>query len=352
MRDGSMHEGQRAKRSRLDVREIVLIALLSAVGGVLSTYIGYLGNLINRFFGVPFGAGQLIAGLHVLWPLLARSLIGRFGSGTLTGVTKGLVEFLTGGTHGVVIVLISFVEGLLVDVGMGVSRRPFLLLAVLTGAIASASNVFLFQAIYFSGVSLWFILFMAGLSSISGAFFGGYLSWDLRRILVRSRVVRAPRDRRTSRAISWRRHLATLGVIAVLLVGAVYYYLDIYAPFVASDTAAVEGTVTEPYLFRYSEWGDEAITVRAELWGSTTSVPPKDYVGIPFSAVLKRAKPPKDAETVRVVAADGYEAEFDLAAVLTDAAMILSSDVGRLRLIAGNYDGSHWVNRVVRIVVE
>jgi len=50
----------------LDVREIVLVALLAAVGGVLSTYVGYIGNLINRVFGVPFGAGQLIAGLHVV----------------------------------------------------------------------------------------------------------------------------------------------------------------------------------------------------------------------------------------------------------------------------------------------
>jgi len=109
-----MPDRSNAKRSLLDLRELVLVALLAAVGGVLSAYIGYLGNLINRLFGVPFGAGQLIAGLHVLWLLLARILTRRFGSATLTGITKGIVELLSGGTHGVIIVLISFVEGLLV----------------------------------------------------------------------------------------------------------------------------------------------------------------------------------------------------------------------------------------------
>ena len=45
-------------------KDLVTIALLSALGGVLSTYIGYLGNMVNHIIGVPFGAGQFLAGLH------------------------------------------------------------------------------------------------------------------------------------------------------------------------------------------------------------------------------------------------------------------------------------------------
>ena len=182
--------GDERTRERFGVRDLVLIALLAAAGGVLSTYIGYLGNLINRLFGVPFGAGQLIAGLHIVWSLLARLLIGRFGAGTLTGLLKGAVEFLSGGTHGVVVLLVSLVEGLLVDVGMGILPRRSLVLTMITGAVASASNVFVFQAIYFSGVSFQFILVMVGLSVVSGAALGGYLAWDVERLLVASRIVR------------------------------------------------------------------------------------------------------------------------------------------------------------------
>ncbi len=205
------------REQRLHLRGIVLVALLSAIGGVLSAYVGYIGNLINRLFG----AGQLIAGLHIIWPLLARLLIGRFGSGTLTGVTKGFVEFLAGGTHGVVIVFVSFVEGLLVDLGMGITRRPNLLVTMAAGAVTSASNIFVFQALYFSGVSAAFILVMAGLSFVSGAFFGGYLAWDLHRLLHTARLVPLIRATLPRVRIAWRKHLVTLAVVIAVLAGAV-----------------------------------------------------------------------------------------------------------------------------------
>lgn len=345
------HPAKRAK-PLLEVREIVLVALLAAAGGVLSTYIGYIGNLINRLFGVPFGAGQLIAGLHVVWPLLARSLTGRFGSGTLTGLTKGAVEFFSGGTHGVVILLVSFVEGLLVDVGMGITYRQSLPIMMLAGAVASASNVFLFQAIYFSGVPLLFILVMAGLSFVSGAFFGGYLAWDLRRLLVSSRLIPQHAGEQIKEHAAWWRHLATLTVVLGVLVGGVYYYIAVSDPFAPSGAAQIQGAVEAPYTFRYNEWPEQAVAVTAELRGSTSYVPPREYTGIPLRAVLAQAKPKADATTVRVIAEDGYEASFDIASVLDDEAIILSLDTGQLRLIAASYDGAHWVRRVTKIVVR
>ena len=51
----------------LSTRGIVTIAVLASLGGVLSTFVGYLGNLVNLALGVPFGAGQFMAGLHVFW---------------------------------------------------------------------------------------------------------------------------------------------------------------------------------------------------------------------------------------------------------------------------------------------
>ena len=347
-----MTERAENRKHLLDVRAIVLVALLAAIGGVLSAYIGYIGNLINRLFGVPFGAGQLIAGLHIVWPLLARSLTGRFGSGTLTGLTKGLVEFLAGGTHGVVIVLVSLVEGLLVDVGMGISRRQSLMVTMLAGAVASASNVFVFQAIYFSGVSLTFIFVMAGLSLVSGAFFGGYLAWDLRRFLVASRLVANTPTPAAKRHAAWRKHLVTLAVVIGILAGGVYYYIAIYDPFASPDAARVKGAVLEPFTLRYGEWSDRLVTITAELRGSVSYVPPRDYTGIPLRQILDRARPKDDATTLRVIAEDGYEARFGLSSVLKDETLVLSLDEGRLWLIAAAYDGAHWVKRVTSLVVQ
>ncbi|MCJ7607217.1 MAG: ECF transporter S component, partial [Thermoplasmata archaeon] len=87
-------------------KDLVTIALLSALGGVLSTYIGYLGNLVNHIFGVPFGAGQFMAGLHVIWIMLALAITAKKGAATTTGILKGVVELFMGGTHGIVIIVV------------------------------------------------------------------------------------------------------------------------------------------------------------------------------------------------------------------------------------------------------
>ena len=340
------------KRPGFKLQDLVLIALLAAAGGVLSTYIGYLGNLVNRLFGVPFGAGQLIAGLHIFWSLLARLLIGRFGSGTLTGILKGAVEFFSGGTHGIVVLLVSLVEGLLVDLGMGVLRRRSRVLTMISGAVAAVSNVFIFQAIYFSGVSVHFILVMAGLSFVSGGVLGGYLAWDVERLLVASRIVRrAARTERTT-ARNWKRHAVTFAVVLGLLGGGVYYYVNVYDPFSASNEARVEGAVDAPFVFRYGDWENEEVTVHAELRGSSTYVPAQDYLGVPLVRVLEAARPHEGAAAVRAIAEDGYEGTFEWEAIRTDPGVLLTLEDGRLRLVAPGYDGAYWVRRVKRLVVE
>jgi energy-coupling factor transport system substrate-specific component len=337
---------------RFEIRDLVLVALLSAVGGVLSTYVGYLGNLINRLFGVPFGAGQLIAGVHVLWALLARVLIGRFGSGTMTGLIKGLVEFLSGGTHGIVIVLVSGIEGLFVDVGMAMSSRSSLGVMMLSGAVASMTNVFVFQAIYFSHIPLTLLLGMAGLALVSGAFFGGYLGWDLWRLLRSSHLVRREPAPSEPRRIAWRRHLATLLIILAGLAGAVYYYTAVYDPFADPEAVRVEGAVSTPYTYRPSAWVGDTVTITAALQGSVTTIPAREYTGALLRDVLNRAEPQASVKEVRVIAADGYEVTLDWHAVLSDARMLLDLEDDGILLVAAAYDGSYWVSQVRRIVVQ
>jgi len=340
-------------RSRFDLRDLVLVALLAAAGGVLSTYVGYLGNLINRLFGVPFGAGQLIAGVHILWPLLARAIIGRFGSGTMTGIVKGLVEFLSGGTHGIVIVLVSAIEGLFVDVGMSTSDKNRLGVMMLSGAVASASNVFVFQTIYFSNLALPLVLGMGALAFVSGAFFGGYLAWDLHGFLRASNLVRKDSTAvpRTGRR-RWRRHAVTLLVILVGLAGAAYFYIEVYDPFAAPDAAKIEGAVSSPYTYTPSEWDGRIVTVNAELRGSMMTIPAQDYTGTLLREIVEQASPDPDATTLRIVASDGYEIELDWEAVRADDTLILTLEDGTLRLVAAAYDGSMWVQLVRRIVVR
>ncbi|GAF98545.1 unnamed protein product, partial [marine sediment metagenome] len=131
-----------------------------------------------------------------------------------------------------------------------------------------------------------------------------------------------------------------------------YYYIAIYDPFAAPDAARVKGVVRAPFTLRYEEWSDRAVTITAELRGSVSYVPPREYTGIPVRDILDRAQPKDDATILRVIAEDGYEARFELASVLNDETLVLSLDDGRLRLIAAAYDGAHWVRRVTSLVIE
>jgi energy-coupling factor transport system substrate-specific component len=331
----------------------VLIALLSAVGGVLSTYIGYVGNLINRLFGVPFGAGQLIAGVHVLWPLLARAIIRKFGSGMMTGLIKGLVEFLSGGTHGIVIVLVSVIEGLFIDVGMSMSSRRSLGVMMLSGAVASATNVFIFQAIYFANIPLALLFGMAGLALVSGAFFGGYLAWDLHDLLRASNLIRPESvTERETRAIDWRRHALTLMVVVLGLAGAAAYYVSVFHPFAAPDVVSIEGAVSSPYEYCISDGDAAVVTITAELRGSTMTIPSREYTGPLLRDIIGRATPGDEASVLRVIASDGYEIELQWQDVQLDDELLLTLEDGTVRLVAAAYDGSYWVQRVRRIVVK
>ncbi len=339
-------------RPRLDVRDLVLIALLSAAGGVLSTYIGYLGNLVNRLFGVPFGAGQLISGLHVVWILLARALVGRFGAGTLTGLTKGAVELFTGGTHGAIIVLVSGIEGLFVDFGLGLSRRRSLALTMITGALASASNVLVFQAVYFSGVAVGFIGLMVGLALVSGAVFGGYVAWDVERLLVSSRILRSGGPAPSARSMSWWRRAAILALVLTFLAGTVYFFVEVVDLGARPGTVRVDGAVAAPQTVRITDASLTLRTVRAELRGTVTYVPPLDYTGVSLRDVVARAAPRTEATRIRVVARDGYAVSLPLAEVVAEPDILLVLEGEAVRLVVPGRDGALWVRQVVRLALE
>jgi len=68
--------------------------------------------------------------------------------------------------------------------------------------------------------------------------------------------------------------------------------------------------------------------------------------------ILDRVRPRSEATTLRVIADDGYEAAFDLAEIRSNPDLLLTLDEERLRLVAPGYEGSFWVQRVTRLVLE
>ncbi|MEM4734715.1 MAG: ECF transporter S component [Candidatus Thorarchaeota archaeon] len=348
---------------RMTTRELVTIAVLSSLGGVLSTFIGYLGNLVNVALGVPFGAGQFMAGLHVFWIVIIRALVHRHGAGTAGGLLKGTVEMLTGSTHGVVVVVASVVQGLVIDAVASVAERPGVdgissrITWWLGAGVATASNVGVFQVFYYSGAPVIYLSIISGLAFCSGVIFAGYFAWetieflrDLGYLGPGVQSIRRPISV-TGKATIARRNLPAVVLISFLLFGSVYYVAGVARLFNDPLSCEVVGLVEHPYVFRLSDFGSQMVTIEAQLVGQYVTLPPANYTGVLLSVVLGAASPTPDAKHLRVIARDGYVVSFVLGTVLTDDRMLLTEAPEGLWLIAARYDGSMWVRMVTQLEV-
>jgi ABC-type thiamin/hydroxymethylpyrimidine transport system permease subunit len=335
------------------VRDLMVIAVLSGIGGVMSTYVGYLGNLVNRMLGLPFGAGQFVAGLHVFWLLLAAGLVPRAGAATAAGVLKGTVEFLSGSTHGIAIILISVVQGLCIDAVFLIVRKHSLLTYVVAGAAAAASHVYVLQALFLVGIPWVFIVGISIPSLISGATLGGAFVWGFLALLHEIKPIRMKSS--PARSTGGRSSRLVMAVSLLLALGfsggAVYYFSVLYQPPWRSSQVTVRGLVHHPGTYPLTHFSDEETTIVAELKGEATHLPPRSYTGIPLSAIIARVEPFPQARLLRIAAGDGYSVDFELEAALQDQELLLVQERGQLRLVAGAYEGGYWVRGVTHLEV-
>ncbi|MHA2351488.1 MAG: ECF transporter S component [Candidatus Thorarchaeota archaeon] len=345
-------------------RQIVMIAILSALGGSLSTFVGYLGNLINLTLGVPFGAGQFMAGLHVFWIVLMRVLVPRTGVGTMGGLLKGTVEMFTGSTHGIVVVIVSLVQGVIIDIAGMITRNDQDLngnsrvIWWLTAGIASASNVIVFQLFYFAGAPDVYIMVISVLAFCSGIIFAGFFAWETLEFLndtglIQDRFpsIRPELQEKGKKSILYRRNIPAVALILFLVVGMTYY-VGVVRPLVTDPYSCdVVGQVENPYSFNIETYSGTTVTIEAELIGAYIHLPAANYTGVLLSIILQQATPLPEAAGLRVMARDGYQVEFDLNDVMNDDRLILTMNGDGLWLIAAEYDGSLWVRQVLTLQV-
>ena len=154
---------------------------------------------------MPAGSSQALSGLHVIWLVLASVLVRRRGAGTVTGIIKGLVEMCLFSYHGVFVLIISAVEGLVVDIILTLFMRVNTLSLCLAGGLSSASNVSVTQLIIAPHIPLFIFAFMYLVSFVSGLFFAGYLSKRVLDIISSSaRLSPGAQTSSVFRVISWR----------------------------------------------------------------------------------------------------------------------------------------------------
>ena len=174
------------------LHELLVIAALAALGGVTSSTVGMFRETLRAVFPFP-GGMQTLAGIHVLWLVVAIGIIPKPGAATATGLLKGAVEFLSGNPAGLFALAYSGVQGLVVDaVWLPLGRRDRRLAYLLAGGFGSASYV-LVLAVSASlpgrGVVRSGLAVVAGIAFASGVVLAGVLGWWLVQTLRRAGVV-------------------------------------------------------------------------------------------------------------------------------------------------------------------
>jgi len=364
---------------RFTVRDLIIIAVLCSIGGGMSTFVKYISNIINVSFGVPFGAAQLVAGLHVLWLVLCFGFVRKIGTGTMAGVLKGIIELFTGNPWGITVVLISTIEGGFIDIGMTIFRKKHAIYSYgIAAGFAAASEVFVFYPLFLPSMPFWFVLATGAIAFGSGLVFGGFFGTGTLELMHVAKVAKIPNwnppkiDIESSKKISKSLkkmnekgvvrpilkpnkklfYISTLVFITFFIVGGVIYFITVPELFSDHNTCEVEGNVSNPYTYSPHDFENQKSTIKTDLKGSAQYEGEQEYTGVPLHIIINQSKPNQNITKIQVIASDGYNWIFQWSNVKSDDELILIEEDNSLRLIAGKYTLTHCVRNVDRIVIE
>lgn len=334
-----------AQRYYFSTRDLLMMAALAALGGIASTYINFIGDFFQSFLGFA-GTTQWAAGLHVLWLVLAVGLTRKTGAGTVTGILKGAVELFSGNTHGMLVLLVDLVAGILVDLGaLPFRRKEGWLSYALAGGLAAASNVIVFQlfaAIPADFITVGLISLIALVAFISGVIFAGILGTALLAAMRRSGVVKNQEPHAPGRS-TWPVLLAA----GVILAGGLLAYLKLAQG--GGNSIAVSGAAAAPYQFSPGESSLAEKVVAVESGGASAS-----YRGYPLAEIIDLAEPDPEADLALLTASDGYAFFISLEELGSNPGIVLQAQGSGEDLvfnIAGPASKKAWVNGVVEIQI-
>ncbi len=335
----------REEKHTFSTRDWLMMAALAALGGVTGTYVNAMGDLMQSILGFA-GTTQWAAGLHVVWLTLAMGLTGRVGAGTVTGLLKGLVELLTGNTHGLLVVLIDLIAGLLVDAVFLLFRRKDRLPAyMLAGGLAAASNVFAFQlfAALPADMLAYGAMALVGLLAFaSGVVFAGVLGWMLLGALRRAGVVR-------NQPVPVRHSALTPVLLGCAAIAIALFGIYLHSALAGPATISIGGAVAVPYDYPQAHSDIAQVTAEGSLHGVSAK-----YAGIPVRELLDRAQPASNADMLLIRAVDGYAFFVSMDEVRDNPALLLApkgSGSDAAYDLVGAENSKAWVRGVSELTV-
>lgn len=229
------------------LHELLIMAALAALGGVSGAAVSMVRAAVHALVVLP-GGMQFLAGIHVLWLVLAVGLVRKPGAATVTGLLMGAVELLSSNPHGLIVVMYGGLAGIGVDfIWLLLRGRDRPVTYFLAGGVGAASNVpvlKLVASLPSSGAVGAGLLVLTGVAFVSGTLLAGLLGWWLLRTLRVAGVVGAQEQ------VAWsygrRRTWAGAGVLGagVVLLLAATYLTSSHAPAASTDLADAAPTPT------------------------------------------------------------------------------------------------------------
>jgi len=175
-------------------RDIVIIAVIAAIAGVVNTGVGNIWSMLNSSLG-PLG-GALLQGAFMWAYILAMWLVRKPGAALLVGVIESTVEVLLGNVSGIGTLGWGISQGLAIEGVMAISGySKFGLLAALCAGAAASQFGTIWTAILFgwdpaTANSVWMA---APINLVSGVVLSGLLGYLLATALARTGLIRSAR---------------------------------------------------------------------------------------------------------------------------------------------------------------
>ncbi len=172
---------------------------------------------------------------------------------------------------------------------------------MLAGGVAAASNVFVFQSLYFSGAPATYLFFIGLLAFVSGVLLAGSFGHSVLEVVLQARPVRittggegkvkAPSVGKDKTAPLTFKLAITSLLILLLAGGAIYYFAAVFEPpWVGPPLPGRRVSRKKTLSFHIDHFNRYETTITAELQGQVTYVPPKQYTGgVPLRVILQEA---------------------------------------------------------------
>ncbi|MFO7928198.1 MAG: ECF transporter S component [Candidatus Humimicrobiaceae bacterium] len=165
--------------------ELVIIAMVAAVGIAMKPVVVPLVHIITGPFFIPGGA--IAGGFYMMWIVVGAGLVGKPGTATLIALVQAILVVATGifGTHGIMSMLTYLAPGIAVDLFLFLSRQNAgnIFSCFFAGMVANISGTVLTNFVFFKLPAIPLVLALAG-GALSGGL-GGILAYVIVRGLKR-----------------------------------------------------------------------------------------------------------------------------------------------------------------------